>query len=89
MGGKERWKVVFTRHNKKWTAKKMYKDKEEDFLHSLMSDVLKAKHELLAGIEPQCVTTFTLPELPRNIAGTERPTKDDVVAAHRSRMRVE
>ena len=37
----------------------------------------------------QCVASFTLPELPRNTAGTERPTKDDVVAAHQSRMRVE
>ena len=73
----------------KMDSKKNFPKKEEDFLHSLMNDMLKAKHELLAGVEPQCVASFSLPELPWNIAGTESPSKDDVVAAHQSRMRVE
>ena len=65
---------------KKRTAKKMFQRKKKTSFTA--GRVLKAKHELLAGVEPQCVASFTLPELPRNIAGAERPTKDDVVAAH-------
>ena len=78
--------MVFTKHGKKWTAKKIFQNKEEDFLHHLMEDVLKTKHDLLAGDQPQCIVTFTVPELPENIASIERPEKEEVVAAHQTRM---
>lgn len=78
--GEKRYKVVFPKGRKKWVVKPVLERKSFAFVQQLMEGVLLFKDD-------KSQQTSTIPgSIPKNIAPTPRPSKDEVVAAHMSRM---
>lgn len=78
--GTKRYKVVFPKGWKKWVAKPVPDKKSYSFVQNLMEDVFSYKDD---GSQ----ATSTMPaSIPKNIAPTPRPNKDEVITAHKSRM---
>lgn len=78
--GEKRYKVVFPKGRKKWIVKPVLEKKCFDFVLQLMDDVV----EFNVDMNPQPSDKHV--KLPKNIAPTPRPSKKEVIAAHRSRM---
>lgn len=78
--GENRYKIVFPNNRKAWVAKPSLEKKYFNFLTNLMDETMKY-HET-----GENNTIAVLSHIRKNIASTERPTKEDVIEQHVSRM---
>ena len=77
--GEKKYKVVFPKGKKKWVAKPVMARRSFTFIQNLMEDVLSFNNDGQGNLKMPA-------NIPKNIALTPRPTKEEVVQAHRSRM---
>ena len=75
-----RYKVVFPKRRKQWVAKPVMAAKSYLFMQHLMAKVLSFN----PADEHEKVTRPN--SIPKNIAHTTCPNKEDIIEAHRSRM---
>ena len=78
--GAKRYKVLFPKGRKKWVAKPVVEAKSYGFVTELMKDALLLKKNKVQ------VHSLTPARIPKNIATTPRPCKDEVIKAHKTRM---
>ena len=78
--GELRYKLAFPKSHKRWVVKPIKVAKSHGYLSEMVKDVIKSCED--GGTS----TTQEHPNLPRNIASAPRPSKADLIAAHRSRF---
>lgn len=80
--GSLRYRVAYPKAKKKFVCKKIYEGKKYGYVYDLMSSVVTRK------LTNDKSSSFVPPELPPNIvlASVTRPTKEDLIAAHKSRF---
>lgn len=78
--GAKRYNVVFPKGKKKWVVKPIMEDKSYSFVKELMKEVLMYSNNRKR-------TKSTKPStIPKNIASLPKPSKDDIISKHKSRM---
>ena len=66
--------VVYLKGRKRWIVRRILEDKNYSYLDTLLDDVITIHH-------------FELPDtIPRNIAQTQRPPKQEAIDAHVTRL---
>ena len=78
--GEKKYKLVFPKGQKKWVAKPIKIEKSYSFVQDLMESVFFMKNDTT---DDEDVTTSCLP---KNIAPIPRPSREEVITAHRTRM---
>ena len=78
--GQERYKACFPKAHKRWVVKPINQKKSHQHLSILLTQVLERCETGNAVAEPLPVV------LPRNIASEPAPSKEDLIANHRSRF---
>ena len=78
--GEKRYNVVFPKGKKKWIAKPIMDEKSYSFVQDLMKEVLLYKNDKKKN-------KLTQPKkIPKNIAAFPRPSKQEIIDKHKSRM---
>jgi len=78
-----KYNIVFPKGRKRWVVKKVLEDKDYSYLHGLLDDVIEFRQHP-DRLDAQ---TFEVPDnIPKNIAHTEKPPKQQVVDAHITRF---
>lgn len=78
-----KYNIVYPKGRKRWILKKLLEKKDYSHLDALLDDVI----ELRRTPSRLDIHNFTLPDtIPKNIAQSERPPKQQVIDAHITRF---
>ena len=69
-----------------WVVEKLYEQTTQKFMFDIMKEVHTVRLQAFHKLEPSCITEYSTPTLPRNIASEEAPNKEEAVRTHVSRM---
>ncbi|KAK3107625.1 hypothetical protein FSP39_018614 [Pinctada imbricata] len=78
--GELMYKQVFPKCSKRWVLKPIYVKKNFNFRKDLMSRTVEVRKEKIA------LPAIQKPNLPKNIATAPKPSRDEAIESHRSRM---
>ncbi|XP_063967369.1 uncharacterized protein LOC135157003 isoform X2 [Lytechinus pictus] len=78
--GEQKVALKYSKRTKEWVAKLMKEKKDYSYLVEILENILKMRS---GEIE---VETVVLPELPKNVAPTPRPSKEEVMARKYTRF---
>ena len=80
--GAKRYRVACPKSKKKWVCKPIYEGKQYGYVYDMMATVITKK------LAQDTSSPYVPPDLPPNIAPSdiERPSKEELVEAHRSRF---
>ena len=86
--GQKKYKLVFPKGQKKWVAKPIKTGKSFSFVEDLMEAVVSIKNDTdeKDTSDSDDEDTTWAPCIPNNIAPIPRPSREEVIAAHRTRM---
>ena len=74
---------MYPKGRKRWIVRKILEDKNYSYLDTLLDDVITLRHTP-SKLE---IHHFELPDtIPRNIAQTQRPPKQEAIDAHVTRF---
>ena len=81
--GDKKFNVVFPKGRKRWIVKKVLEAKTYSHLDTLLDDVIQLRHTP----DTLDMHTFEKPDnIPKNIALSQRPPKQEVIDAHVTRF---
>ena len=78
--GNPRYNINWSKITKTWSAKSIKEKKNYSFLHEMIVDTLKCVEENYTLSTPE------LPELPKNIAPVQPPSKKEIIIKQQSRF---
>ena len=78
--GVARWNVAFPKHSKNWVVKPIKATKSKAYVYRMVDRVISA------AAREEAIQRINIPVLPPNIAFTPKPSKLDIIDAHRSRF---
>ena len=78
--GVPKYKIVFPKTTEKWTSKSIKSNKDKQYIIHMVDRAVEICDK---GI---VLEQATIPSLPKNIASTPRPDKNQVIADQRSRF---
>ena len=76
--GQLRFNIAFTKRRKAWIVKKIYEEKDTEWIKELLQETVSAR----LGSD---VIQSRKPEMSRNIASIPRPDKEELIQRHISR----
>ena len=81
--GDKKYNIVHPKGRKRWIVKKILEDKDYSHLDALLDDVINLR-QTPSRLD---IHDFELPDsIPKNIAQSERPPKQQVIDAHITRF---
>lgn len=80
--GAKRFRLVYSKAGRKWVVKRLYKEKNYDFLNDMMVEVLVRKYtgKIGSDYEPPAARETIAP------VSVPKPSKSEAIAAHTSRF---